>query len=82
MPEMGERLVGWRVMSYFERDHVWFEGVIVQHQGDAWFTVFYEVDDEHEDWGLPDAELVFMCACEAGHMVEVTRGMLPRLGVS
>ena len=43
------------------------------------YTIFHEEDDVHEDWELPDAELVFMCESEADHAVEVTREMLPHL---
>ena len=66
-------------MAYFANAGGWFDGVIVQHFGEAGYSVFHEEDDEHEDWVLPDAELVFMCESEANHVVKVSREMMPRL---
>ena len=46
----------------------------------AWgipITIFHEEEDFHEDWELPDPELVFMRASKADHQVIVSRDMLP-----
>ena len=53
----------------------WFEGVIVEHQGGS---EFHE-NDHHEDWILPDPELVFMRESLPGHTIQVSRTMMPRV---
>ena len=52
---------------------------MVQHIRDSQFVVFHEEDDFHEEWELPDAELVFLRESEDGHMHTVTRDMLPHV---
>ena len=83
MPQQGAALVGWRVMAFFESSGSWYDGVIVQHHrvsgGDESYTVLHEEDDFHEDWQLPDAELVFMRESESDHVVQVSRNMLPHM---
>ena len=51
----------------------------MQHLGESWYTVFHDEDDEHEDWELPDPELVFMRESASDHIVQVTRNMLPHV---
>ena len=79
MPLTGAALTGRRVMCYFPNASGWFDGVVVQHLGSSGYSIFYEEDDEHEDWELPDPELVFMCNSEADHTVPVSRDMLPHV---
>ena len=58
----------------------WFDGVVVKHLGRSSYTVLYESDNQHEDWDLPDSDLVFMCESPRGdHIREVTCHMLPSL---
>ena len=77
VPRQGVALVGWRVMAFFEDRRGWYDGVVVQHLSESWYTVFHDEDDEHEDWELPDPELVFMRESVSDHMVQVSRSMLP-----
>jgi len=79
MPLTGAALTGRRVMCYFPNASGWFDGVVVQHLGSSGYSIFYEEDDEHEDWELPDPELVFMCNSEADHTIPVSRDMLPHV---
>ena len=66
------------VMAYFPNANGWFDGVVVVALGSGMgYTIFHEEDDFHEDWELPDPELVFMRASEADHQVIVSRDMLP-----
>jgi hypothetical protein len=79
-PVTGSALVGWRVMALFSHcGDGWYEGVVVQHMGGTSYAVFYEEDDTHEFWELPDAEIVFMRESEPDHCVDVSRDMLPHV---
>ena len=74
VPATGPALVGWVVMAYFPKDQVWASGVVVQtkmRHGAPWITVFHEQDNFHEEWGLPDGELVFRCVSAGSHKVSV-----------
>ena len=67
-------------MVYFSARNAWYHGVIVQHRsgGEHPYTVFYEEDDDFEDFDLPDDELAFRRICgDKSHRVQVTRSMLP-----
>ena len=79
MPAKGQALVGWKVLVFFPAVRGWFDGVIVQWHGGSTYTTFHEEDDFHEEWQLPDQELVFARACVDGsHIVRVKRNMHPK----
>ena len=78
-PATGAELVGWVIMAYFTTDNVWYPGVVVQHFGDSSYSVYYAEDHAHEDWTLPDDELVFRCVSAGSYTVKVSRDMLPSL---
>ena len=48
-----------------------------QRRGCGRRTVFYEEDNVHECWDVPDNELVFRCVSAGDHQIAVTRDMLP-----
>ena len=82
VPAAGPALIGWVVMAYFPEDQVWASGVVVgteSRHGALWLTVFHEQDNFHEEWKLPDNELVFRCVSAGSHKVKVSPNMLPRL---
>lgn len=76
-PVTGRELVGWVVMAYFSSRGAWYDGVVVRHGGGSSYTVFYEEDDEHEDWEIPDNEIVFRRIAAGSYRVSVSGSMLP-----
>jgi hypothetical protein len=43
------------------------------------YVVFHEEEDVHEEWALPDGQIVYRCESAGEHRRNVTRAMLPKL---
>lgn len=69
MPAKGSELKGWRVLvlCLYKGQPTWYEGIIVdcstprtgKFAGNELYTVYYQAEDVHEEFTLPDLDLVF-----------------------